>query len=79
MYSTLDAERMAAAFLASEPDYDEPAWVDAYAKALGVNKSEMSAAECSMAARTAYVRQGEFNPKIAAMLDADLGPTESPQ
>ena len=46
----------AAAFLASEPDYDEPAWLDACTMALG-RKPDMTPAEASQAARHAYARE----------------------
>ena len=73
MYSTRDGERMATEFLAKEPDYDEPAWIDAYANVLGSCRPSLSAEACSEAARQAYKHIGGSNPKIAAMLEVAFG------
>ena len=73
MYSTLDGERMAANFLAREPEYNEPAWVDAYATMLGRCRVELDPTQCSLLARQAFAKSGEFNPKIVAYLDVELG------
>ena len=73
MHDFADIERQAAAFLSSEPEYDEPAWVDMYANTLGRMKQHLSAHECTAAARAAFILEGWANPKVVALLDAQLG------
>jgi hypothetical protein len=63
----------AAAFLASEPDHDEPAWLDAYVKAIGRCKSDLSPDDALTLARAAFKTQGHMNPKVGAGSDAMLG------
>lgn len=69
-----NGDEWAAAFLASEPDYDKPAWIDAYAMAIGRCKPEMTPAEASWAAHEAFDREGWSNPKVSAGLDAMFEP-----
>lgn len=69
-----DGDQWAATFLASEPDYDRPALIDAYALALGRMRPQMSPFEASNRAIHAYERQGWMNPKIAALDDLMFGP-----
>jgi hypothetical protein len=72
-----NGEQWSAAFLRNEPDYDEPAWIDAYAMAFGRCKPELTAQEATNAARDAYAREGSWNnPKVAAGCDAVFGPIE---
>lgn len=71
----MSGDQWAAVFLASEPDYDEPAWLDAYAMAIGRCKPDLTPDEALQAARHAYLREGAWNnPKVAAGLDAVFGP-----
>ncbi len=73
-----NGDQWAAAFLASEPEYDEPAWVDAYAMAIGRCMPQLEPDEATALAVTAYERDGLWNnPKIAAGLDAVFGPLVS--
>lgn len=69
-----NGEQWATAFLASEPDYDEPAWLDAYVTAIGRCKPELTPDEAVTLARAAFKTQGHMSPKISAGLDATLGP-----
>jgi hypothetical protein len=69
-----DGERWAAAVLASEPDYDEPGWIDAYAMAIGRCKPDLTPDAASALAREAFKLQGHMNPKVSAGLDVILGP-----
>ena len=59
---------------AAESDYDEPAWLDAYATTLVHCKPGMTPDGALQAAREAYAHEGWANPKVAAGLDALLGP-----
>jgi hypothetical protein len=70
-----NGEQWSAAFLRSEPDYDEPGWIDAYAMAFGRCKPELTPQQATNAARDAYTREGSWNnPKVAAGCDALFGP-----
>jgi hypothetical protein len=70
-----NGEQWSIEFLRNEPDYDEPAWIDAYAMAFGQCKPELTPQEATVAARAAYVREGSWNnPKVAAGCDAAFGP-----
>lgn len=69
----INGDQWAAAFLASEPDYDEPAWIDAYAMALGRCNADLAPEAASRAARDAYGRNAWLNPKVAAGMDAVFG------
>ncbi|MBE7416706.1 MAG: hypothetical protein HS128_02975 [Ideonella sp.] len=72
---SFDADRASAEFLAREPEYDVPAWVDAYAMAIGRCKPELSPEAATQLAREAYAREGSWNnPKLAAGCDALFGP-----
>ena len=72
-----NGDQGAAAFLASEPDYDEPAWIDAYAQAIGRCKPELGITDAFNLAREAFVREGDWNnPKVAAGCDAVFGVME---
>jgi hypothetical protein len=67
----------AAQFLRSEPDYDEPAWIDAYALAIGRCQPELTPEQAVMRAQLAFAREGDWNnPKIAAWGDALFGPLD---
>lgn len=68
-----NGDQWAAAFLASEPGYDEPAWLDAYSMAIGRCMPVLGPDEAMALARAAYLMQGHMNPKISAGLDAMLG------
>jgi len=68
-----DTDPWTAAFLASEPDYDESAWIDAYVIAIGLCKPELTADEAARLAREAYSSQGWTNPTVCAGVDAVLG------
>lgn len=75
MYSTLDSEVAAAQFVASEPEYSEAAWIDAYSAAWGfVRPQEAPEQNAWPWPVSAHKTSGEFNPKIMAWLDAYLGP-----
>lgn len=70
-----NGDQWAAAFLASEPVYDEPAWIDAYAMSIGRLKLELTADEATRLAVEAYGREGDWNnPKVAASCDVVFGP-----
>ena len=69
-----NGDQWAAAFLASEPDYDRPAWLDAYAMAIGRLKPELTPTQAAQLAIAAFESQGHMNPKVSAGLDATLGP-----
>lgn len=69
-----NGDQFAGAFLASKPDYDQPAWLDAYAMAIGRCKPDLTPTEASRLAIEAYKTQGHMNPKVCAGLDATLGP-----
>ena len=58
----INGDAWAAAFLASEPEYGEPAWLDAYAMAFGRCRPDLTPAQAVEAA------------KVAAGLDAVFGP-----
>ena len=71
----INGDRLSAAFLASEPEYDEPAWIDAYAMAIGQCMPELTAESAVMKAHLAFAREGDWNnPKLAAGMDALFGP-----
>jgi hypothetical protein len=73
-------DQWAAAFLASEPDYDEAAWIDAYAQAFGRCKPELGVTDAFNLAREAFVPEGDWNnPKIAAGCDAMFALISSPR
>ena len=73
-----NGDQWAAAFLASGPDYNEPAWIDAYAQAIGRCKPELGITEATELAREAFVREGDWsNPKVAAGCDAVFGPVQA--
>ena len=65
-------------FLAGEPDYDRPEWIDAYAMMIGTLKPELPPDAAARAAVEAYAQQGWSNPKVAAGLDALFGPVSCP-
>ncbi len=70
-----NGDQWAAAFLRSEPSYDEPAWIDAYAMAIGRCKPELKPDVAAALAVDAYQREGSWNnPKVAAGCDAVFGP-----
>lgn len=70
-----NGDQWAAAFLASEPDYDRPAWIDAYAMAIGRCKPGLTPSEATALAVEAYAREGSWNnPKVAAGCDSVFGP-----
>jgi hypothetical protein len=70
-----NGEQWSAQFLRNEPHYDEPAWIDAYANAIGRCKPELTPESAVMKAYLAFAREGDWNnPKIAAWGDAMFGP-----
>jgi hypothetical protein len=70
-----DGELWSAAFLRSEPEYDEPAWVDAYAMTIGRCMPELALEAAVAKAHLAFAREGDWNnPKVAAGMDALFGP-----
>ena len=72
-----NGDQWAAAFLASEPDYNEAAWIDAYAQAIGRCKPELGIAEATKLTNEAFGREGDWNnPKVAAGCDAVFGPLD---
>lgn len=70
----VNGDQWAAAFLANEPDYDEPAWLDAYIMAIARCKPELLPDEAARLAIEAFKTQGHMNPKVSAGLDVILGP-----
>ena len=70
----INGDAWAAAFLAREPDCGEFDWLDAHAMVFGRCKPGHTPEQITRAARDAYVREGWNNPKVAAGLDAVLGP-----
>ena len=75
-----NGDQWAAAFLASEPEYDEAAWIDAYAQAIGRCKPELGITDAFNLARKAFAREGDWNnPKIAAGCDVVFGPVPRAQ
>jgi len=74
----LNGDQLGGILSAGERRYDEPAWIDAYALAIGQWKPALAPDEAVALAHTAYVHQGWANPKIAAGLDALLGPMPTP-
>ena len=75
---TPNGDQMAAQFMRGEPLYDRKAWIETYAKVFAICKPGVTREEASAASVVAYSTQGAFNPKIAAGLDALLGPYIAP-
>jgi hypothetical protein len=70
-----NGDSWAAAFLRSEPQYTEASWIDAYAMSIGACKPELIPEAAVQRARDAFAREGSWNnPKVAAGMDAVLGP-----
>jgi hypothetical protein len=70
-----NGDQWAAALLASEPDYTTAGWIDAYKKVFAACRPDLTPGELTEAAYLAFAREGMWNnPKVAAGLDAVLGP-----
>jgi len=68
----VDGEQWAARF--SPGEFDKSAWLEAYVVTMGDLRPEVTPSEAMGAALRAYEREGWGNPKVAAGLDALLGP-----
>jgi hypothetical protein len=69
-----NGDAWAAAFLASEPQYTQASWTDAYAKCIGICRPEIGVVAATDLAREAFALEGSWNnPKVAAGCDAVFG------